>query len=52
MLSALCLGGWMTFSSVALVDLFGIEQVAKYYGIMMIAQAIAFFSSSTLHGVC
>ena len=45
-----CLGGWLVCSSVALVDLFGIDKVAKCYGIMMIAHATAFFTSSTLHG--
>ena len=34
----------------ALIDIFGIDQVAKSYGIMQIAQSSAFFASSALHG--
>ena len=33
----------------ALIDIFGIDQVAKSYGIMQIAQSSAFFASSALH---
>ena len=34
----------------ALIDIFGIDQVAKSYGIMQIAQSSAFFASSALYG--
>ena len=43
-------GGWFTYASLALVDIFGIDQVAKSYGIMQIAHSSAFFASSALHG--
>ena len=43
-------GGWFTYSSVALIDIFGIDQVAKSYGIMQIAHSSAYLASSALHG--
>ena len=45
-------GGWLTCSTVALVDLFGISHVAKCFGIMLIAHSTAFLASSPLHGKC
>ena len=43
-------GNWESGVNVALVDLFGIEKVAKCYGFMQIGQSMAYFISVPLHG--
>ena len=43
-------GGWIICCSVAMVDLFGIDKVVKCYGVMTVAHAISFLSSSIVHG--